>query len=374
MRYEGSWYNDCYIKDNQVYYIGAHRIKEVWVESTEQGGYITHDTITLSEVFIETNGVRKFFSLSDVNTYNYCGAVSIIPDDDSIYYLFQSTYETGDTDQLGFPHHGQAFYISKNGLEPEKIADNRELIYDTRKAIVHKCKKINGKFYMAGTKDDVAFFCEANELAHPLYLSGRGGGAYDFVEYDSTILVCGAHEKKAYLFDKTNLIELPLPEGTKESEARCMAVVGNDLYVGGRADKKPIIWKNGEILAIYDEFPPVVSEYFVEGHDYGLDAPKITEEFGWVCAMEIIGDTIYSIVETSNWVDDHKRFALEWYFDENRVTFDYKYDLVEMLRNGQVVLQGYFYSTNRFGATTWNTMVYGTPRIAPRYVKAKRKK
>lgn len=366
MRYESCWYNDCYLKGNDTYYVGTHRIMDQWVENWSE----VKEKVLLSEVFIERNGVRKYFS----SFFGVSSGVCIFEQNDTIYYLFQATYETGDTDQLGNPHHGQGFYVSINGDEPIPLADNQEQIYDTRKVVVEKIKKIGDKFYIVGTKDNVAIFCEASQLRMPYYLSNFGGGAYDLIEYNGDIYVCGSNEKKACLWKDRQPIELSVPAGTEESEARCMAVVGEDLYIGGRINERPAIWKNGELIATHIDFPPVVSEYFVTGHDYALDGPKIKEEFGWVCAMEIIGDTIYSIVETSNWANDHKRFALEWYFRNGKVYYKDKYDLVEMLRNGQIVLQDIFYSTNKFGATSWNTMVYGTPRIAPRYVKARRKK
>lgn len=371
VRHEAYAYNDCYIKNGQMFYLGIHKIQDDWVEQVGVESYANCHEIILSETFIEINGVRKTLDIPGVSS-----AISIIPDNDTIYYLFRSSFETGQTDHNGLPLKGLKFYVSTNGEDPIEIAEQREIVYDTKMANVEKLKKINGKFYFVGTRDQVGFFAEASQLQFPYYLTGHGGAAYDLVEYDSTIIVCGTHESKAYLFDKTTPIELPLPEGTIDSEARCMAVAENDLYVGGRIDDKPAIWKNGEILAIFDDFPAYWGSYGVEGMDDGMtpNYMPIREEFGWVCGMVIDGNTIYSIVETSNYANDHKRFALEWHINDDKVSFLYNYDIVQMLKLETIKMKDNYYGKTSTGRITYARTNYSTPRILLQHAKAKRKK
>ncbi len=354
--------NDGLVINDNSYYTGGLSTTIAYYDLSVQHSYVYEDACS---AFVEINGVRNFFSLPGKSK-----GILIINEEDDIYFLFKSTQAESEFTT-------ETYYVSKNGEEPTLIAENHQEIYSLRNAEIKKFKKFGDKFYFVGVKDKIAFFCEASELKTPYYLSDYGGCAYDLAMADSTIYECGKNQGKAILWKGNVPYELPVPEGTQESVATCISVVGNDVYVGGRIDEEPAIWKNGELLATYTEFPPVWSGYYVTGVDnisYSSDLNRpITEEFGWVCAMEVDGDNIYSIVETSNWVGDNKRFVLKWQFND-KVTFDYDYDLVEMLRNGQIKLDDSYYGRDKLGNTTWERTAYGTPHIIPYYVKTKGKR
>lgn len=354
--------NDGLVINDNSYYTGGLSTTIAYYDLSVQHSYKYEDACS---AFVEINGVRKFFSLPGKSK-----GILIINEEDDIYFLFKSTQAESEFTT-------ETYYVSKNGEEPTLIAENHQEIYSLRNAEIKKFKKFGDKFYFVGVKDKVAFFCEASQIKTPFYLSDYGGCAYDLAMKDSVIYECGQNQNKAILWKGQEPYELPVPEGTQESVATCISVVGNDVYVGGRIDEEPAIWKNGELLATYTEFPPVWSGYYVTGVDnssYTNDLNRpITEEFGWVCAMEIDGDNIYSIVETSNWVSDNKRFVLKWQIGD-KVTFDYDYDLVEMLRNGQIKLDDSYYGRDKLGHTTWERTAYGTPHIIPYYVKTKAKR
>ncbi|MCQ2384479.1 MAG: hypothetical protein MJZ96_06340 [Paludibacteraceae bacterium] len=356
-----SYINDGLILSNNHYYTGA-RATVLYYRDYSEGK--NKQEITETIPFVEINGTRKHFNLPGSSE-----GILILNEGEDVYFIIQSIIKATEFTTL-------MYYVSVNGEEPTLIAETHQEIYSLRNAEIKKCKKFGDKFYFVGTKDDVAFFCEASQIKTPFYLSDYGGCAYDFVMKDSTIYECGKNQGKAFLWKGQEPYELPVPAGTKESEARCMVMVGEDMYIGGRIDEEPAIWKNGELLATYTEFPPVWTGYYILGgqDEYYTDYKPVTEEFGWVCAMEIEDNTIYSIVETSNYAQDHKRFALEWYFDDNRVTFDFKYDLVEMLRNGTLVLEDSYYGLSENGHTAWQRTNFGTPHIIPYYVKTKAKR
>lgn len=352
-------YDDCYIENNNKYFIGHSQLEEMtWNEDK-----ITSKQTTDLEVFVEVNGIRKTYQLPG----NQEG-VHIVKDGSDYYYIFRSSLAGNEISY-------EAYYVSKNGEEPTLLAQQQEEIYSLRKAEIKRCKMINGKLYLVGVKDGVGFYCEATNLRTPYYVSGWNGGAYDILEKDSALFVCGKNDGKAYVWKDGSPIELEFPNYAVESEARSMALVGEDLYVGGRIDECPVIWKNGKIYATFFEFPPVNTPYHVEGEAQSLDHKDITEEWGYVIDMVVAGDTIYSIVETDNFFNDNKRFALEWHFRSGKVYFDYDYDLVELIRSGQIKLHPSFYGkVNNIGWVLWPRTYFGTPHIAPRYVKAKRKK
>ncbi|MCQ2349443.1 MAG: hypothetical protein MJZ98_03055 [Paludibacteraceae bacterium] len=378
---------DCYFANGNIYYIGTHVSKE------------TRE----SQAFIEVNGSRKWYRLNNNDTK---GAM-IVPDDKDIYYILEETYETGDKNQLGDPHVGHSYYASKNGGEPEFIGHSPELIHDTKLPYITTIKRIDGQFYFTGIKDDVGFYSPAENLVLPFYVSGHGGAAFDIIKKDSVIYCCGRHNNTAYLFNKTELIELEIPERSEYSEARCMKVVGDDLYVGGMIDEVPVIWKNGEIWGRYDDFPPHYLHYYLKDVDKSLSpavpnngtppnldpALPMNYRAGSVINMEIFGDTIYSMIITrSNSTSqisgkhyDCRYFALEWYKSGDKVVCKDKYDIVEMMKLHTIEFDRAYYGTSDAGEETWTVWIsdesasrwdlsYSRPRIAPRYVKAKRKK
>ncbi len=359
-KYDYIMFNDCYINNNNTYFIGQHRIIEEWNEGAPS--YAFHRDVLLSEACIEVNGVRKYFQFPG----NGEGLIISISGND-IYYIFRSTQTTAEMTY-------ESYYVSKNGEEPTLLAQQQEEIYSIRKAEIKKCKMIDGKMYFVGVKDEIGFYCEASNLKTPFYVTGWNGGAYDILEKDSALYVCGRNDGKAYVWKNGSPIELEFPNYAVESEARSLALAGDDLYVGGRIDKYPVIWKNGKIYATYFDFPPVSSPYHIAGEAQALDRKPITEEWGYVIDMVVTGDTIYSIVETDNYANDNKRFALEWYFNNGKATCKCDYDLVEMLRNGQIEMHESFYPTNNIGWILWPRTYFSPPHIAPRYVKAKRKK
>lgn len=352
-------YDDCYIENNNKYFIGHSQLEEMtWNEDK-----ITSKQTTDLEVFVEVNGIRKTYQLPG----NQEG-VHIVKDGSDYYYIFRSSLAGNEISY-------EAYYVSKNGEEPTLLAQQQEEIYSLRKAEIKRCKMINGKLYFVGVKDGVGFYCEATNLRTPYYVSGWNGGAYDILEKDSVLFVCGKNDGKAYVWKDGSPIELEFPNYAVESEARSMALAGDDLYVGGRIDEYPVIWKNGKIYATYFDFPPVPSGYFLTGFDeIGLNYKQITEEWGYVDVMDVVGDTIYSIVETRNYVDDPKRFVLEWYNRDCKVYCKYDFDLVEMLRNGQIEMDPSFYHISQLGHVTWAGTGFSSSRIAPRHVKGKRKK
>lgn len=354
-------YNDCYVSNNNIYYIGNHQITEEWNDGAPH--YFLHRDLKFSEAFIEVNSVRKCFQFPGKNE-----GLIIAVDGNDIYYIFRATQTTAEMTY-------ESYYVTKNGEEPTLLAQQQEEIYSLRKGEIKRCKMINGKLYFVGVKDGVGFYCEATNLRTPFYVSGWNGGAYDILEKDSALFVCGKNDGKAYVWKDSSPIELEFPNYAVESEARSMALVGEDLYVGGRIDEYPVIWKNGKIYATFFEFPPVNSPYHVAGEAQSLDHKDIKEEWGYVVDMVVAGDTIYSIVETDNFFKDNKRFALEWHFRNGKVYFDYDYDLVELIRTGQIELHPSFYgNVNNIGWVLWPRTYFGTPHIAPRSVKGKRKK
>lgn len=355
--------NDGLILSENYYYTGA-RATVLYYRDYSEGK--NKQEIIETIPLVEINGTRKYFNLPGSSE-----GILILNEGDDIYFIIQSTIKATEFTT-------EMYYVSKNGEEPTLIAENHQEIYSLRNAEIKRCKKFGDKFYFVGVKDKVAFFCEASQIKTPFYLSDFGGCAYDLAMKDSVIYECGQNQNKAILWKGQEPYELPVPEGTQESVATCISVAGNDMYVGGRIDEEPAIWKNGELLATYTEFPPVWSGYYVTGVNNNFNVvgeinKPITEEFGWVCAMEIEGDNIYSIVETSNWVSDNKRFVLKWQFND-KVTFDYDYDLIEMLRNGQIKMADTYYHKDTLGNTTWQRTAYGTPHIIPYYVKTKAKR
>ena len=355
-----SYINDCFKNEDKTCFTGGKSTIIAYYDSII-GTTVTEESNC--SAFVEINGVRKYFDIPGLSE-----GILIINEGEDTYFIIQSTIRATEFTTV-------TYYVSVNGEEPLLLGENHQEIYSLRNADIKRCKKFGDKFYFVGTKDNVAFYCEASQIKTPFYLSDYGGCAYDFVMKDSIIYECGKSQGKAFLWKGQEPYELPVPAGTKESEARCIVVVGEDMYIGGRIDAEPAIWKNGELLATYTEFPPVWSDYYVKGvQETNSDYKPITEEFGWVCAMEIENDVIYSIVETSNYVPDYKRFALEWHFNDSQVDFDYDFDLVEMLRNGTIVMDDNFYGESIAGHITWSPTVLGTPHISPYYVKTKAKR
>ena len=348
--------NDCYITENNTYFTGGRStiLTYIGMGRSEQ---------TAGIPFVEINGIRKFFNIPGI-----AEGILILDEGEDIYFLIQSTINDPEFTTL-------MYYVSVNGEEPTLIAETHQEIYSLRNAKIKKCKKFGDKFYFVGTKDNVAFFCEASQIKTPFYLSDYGGIAYDLAIKDSVIYECGQNQDKAILWKGQEPYELPLPDGTKESLAASLCVVDNDIYVGGRIDEYPAIWKNGELLAIYTEFPPYWTEYWISGVDDQIPNYKpITMEYGWVCAMEIEGDNIYSLVETSNYVGDRKRFALEWTIKDDEVCFKDEYNLIEMLKTGAVKMGDNFYGQSSVGHITWKKTDLGTPHISPYYIKTKAKR
>ncbi len=356
---ETTYINDCFKTQDKTCYTGAHNVIKACYNETLG---TTVDSMFSCEPFIEVNGTKKFFDLP-----GFAEGLIIGNDGDDIFYIFRSTVP-------GENYTYEAYYLSVNGEEPTKIAEQQEEIYSIRKAEIKRCKKHGDKLYFVGVKDRVGFYCEANNVRTPFYLTDYNGGAYDIAFGDSVILTCGHNQGKAYVWENCSPIELEFPNYAVESEARALAIVGDDVYVGGRIDECPVIWKNGKIYATWWEAPPVTSEYFLEGTAQATDRKKVKEEWAYVIDMVIDGDMIYSICETNNWTNDKKRFALEWHFENGKVSCRYDYDLVEMLRNGQIQMDSSFYSTSKEGWIMWPRCSYGTPHIALNHVKTKAKR
>lgn len=356
---ETTYINDCFKTQDKTCYIGARNVIKACYNETLG---TTVDSMLSCEPFIEVNGTKKFFDLP-----GFAEGLIIGNDGDDIFYIFRSTV-TGEN------YTYEAYYLSVNGEEPTKIAEQQEEIYSIRKAEIKRCKKHGDKLYFVGVKDHVGFYCEANNLRTPFYLTDYNGGAYDIAFKDSVILTCGHNQGQACVWENGNPIELEFPNYAEESEARALAIVGDDVYVGGRIDKNPVIWKNGKIYATWWDAPPIDTEYFIEGETQTFNRKPVKVERSYVIDMVVEGDTIYSICETDNWANDRKRYALEWYFNDDKATCRFYYDLIEMLRTEQIKMNPSYYSTNNIGWTMWAKTSYGTPHIELRYVKAKRKK
>ena len=352
---------DYYIKDNNTYEAGIYR----------------DPTTAINYPCVKVNGTM--YDWKELPTSN---GPSFIEDGEELYVLLTQRFATGEKDHNGNPFYGRNYYISQIGETPYQIGTQKDTETGNRMAAIKRLRKYGDKFYAVGTRDrGGAYFSETNNLESPLILSLDVSEAYDFcMPNDSTFLVCGHINNQAciWVINGANSETTFLPtNGAATSGTYAMEKVGDDIYIGGNIGDKPAIWKNGEILGVYNDFPPHNLPYYLNSF------PDIIFRYhsGFVRTFKVVGDKVYSIViannEPNHWnYTDNKPMAVEWDFSTNPVTCSWNYDLVEMMIYRDIVFPDSFYhdpSTMgtmpiiNIGATYWDQINYSTPRIALMY-------
>lgn len=369
--------SDYIIKDGNTYEIGM--------------SYPTWEYEGEIHAYIKTNGNLKIWT-----EYHSALGPKFIEDGDDIYLMLDDRFETGETNRFGSPMYGYRYYISKNFENPEYLTEEKESEVGNRLVTIKKIKKFKDTFYFIGKRDrGGAFFCEADQLSTPYTLSIDESTAYDFCLIDTIWLICGINQDQAcYWTWNGNSFDThyyPVPDGTMSSCAYVIVQDGKDMYIGGRIGTKPAIWKNGEILAIDEEFPPHHIRYL----DYYLWQYWFEIYSGCIVELKINGDKAYSIVSTDVNIEDtshpgsdimihdNKLTVIEWDFSNESTTCKHKYDLVEMLTDGTIYLgQDFYHPADNMGyaepishtGTYWEKTYYTKPRILLKYMKDKRKK
>lgn len=373
-----SYASDYYIENSNTYEVGFYLPDVAGLEIDPVRNSFGYS----GRVYLKINGVMKYFDTEPKSSIS----PKLISADDGIYVFFDETQPTGETDRLGNAMYNHIYKVSKDGGVPFEIATQAHSEIGGPIAIFNAIKKYENNFYFAGKKGQTPYFCESKDLRQPYILSMAIGEATDFCKIGNKFLICGQTDNLArfWTLEGNNLEEfdLPISKDATESCAGVIDLVGNDIYIGGRIGTKPAIWKNGEIYAIYEEFPPHQNPYYLD------DRPDVRFYYhsGFVRALRVVGDKAYSIVETSNAPNsfgyiDNKLMAVEWDFSKDPVTCQYRYDLVEMLRDGSIYLYKSFYHDNLYTQwvpgliepyeTYWDKLEYTHPRIALQYVKDK---
>ncbi|MCQ2349478.1 MAG: hypothetical protein MJZ98_03235 [Paludibacteraceae bacterium] len=362
---------DYYIEGNNHYETGFYQIV------TKKGEY-AQLLVEERRPYIKINGEYIHYE-----TEPAVGAwPRFVPADDGLYIFYSETYPTGELDRLGRTMYGHNYKIAKNGERPITIANQENSELGGRVSAIKNIKKYDGNFYFVGAREQCPYFSDAEHLSTPFILSMEIGESTDFCKIGNKFLICGHYNNLAryWTFDGTNIeeFELPITEDATESYAGVIDLVGDDIYIGGRIGTKPAIWKNGEIFAIYEEFPPHQDPYYLEAR------PDVRFYYhsGFVRALRVVGDKAYSIVVTTNAPNsfdyiDNKLMAVEWDFSKEPASCRYKYDLVEMLRDGSLYLYESFYHNLDHSTlniivpheTYWGALSYTTPRIELQYVK-----
>lgn len=364
---------DYFIDDNgNTYEFGQHII-------SQYDSAVHKHTKRLYEPYIEINGEKKIIPIEGEAKY-------IVPGEKDVYFIIQELYETGELDRFGNKMYGYNYLAFSEGKQPEKIGSQSLSEIGGKLATIKNIKIIDDDFYIVGRRENYPIFCSFKDIATPYILSLNLGATYDLMKVDTTILVCGNDANHACIWSisGSNIEQAMLPPADENLPSNACSIdkVGNDIYIGGRIGTKPAIWKNGEVFAIYEEFPPHQNPYYL----YDRPDVRFTYQSGCIQALRVYGNKAYSIVVTENTPNsvgyiDNKLMAVEWDFSKDPVTCQYRYDLVEMLRDGSIYLYESFYHDNLYTQWVpgliepyeiyWDKLEYTHPRIALQYVKDK---
>lgn len=361
---------DYYIDDKgNTYELGQHVVN--------QYDTVAHHYVTiLYEPYIEVNGTKKTVPVKGE-------ALRIVPNDKDLYFIISEEYETGEYDRFGAMMSGYKYYAISEGNETEFLGSQESSELGGKAAKIKSIKRIDDDFYIVGVRENAPMFCKFQDIATPYILSLNIGASNDLMKVDTTILVCGNENSNAciWLINGSNIEQIMLPVDDELSSNACVIEkVGKDIYIGGRIGNKPVIWKNNEIFAVYEEFPPHQEPYYL----YSRPDVRFTYQSGCVQALRIVGKKAYSVVVTENTPNkaeyiDNKLMAVEWDFSKNPIACQYKYDLVEMLRSESIYLYDSFYHNDLYTQwvpgliepyeTYWEDLEYTHPRIALKHAK-----
>jgi hypothetical protein len=135
---------------------------------------------------------------------------------------------------------------------------------------------IGGSYYIQETPGHTVAYWKNNEaptiLHTPLVMEGTG--TWDLAELNGEILVTGWIQGVAHLWK--NGEQIPLAGFNEESQARDIAIAGNDIYIAGtiidRTKSAPGYWKNGDFVQLTQYLAPHLDIGYctgiaVEGND-----------------------------------------------------------------------------------------------------------